>query len=162
MTAIFSLIGDSNVRRHLNPQNSHDRPQMVGAEVKTCGRIEVLSEVLRSVRSQSSVVLLSCVTNFLTSIDGVSTNAGIHVQPTLIELREVMLDFCSEQPDRWVFFFTSMDLELNWLVFKNHVSYQPSKNLISVSQIAHGLCLISSTKLCVLLRLVRKIEWHFD
>ena len=101
MSRIFSLIGDSNIRRHMNSQNCQ-LPQMAEAEVKTCGRIEVLAEVLRSVRSQTTVVVLSCLTNFLTSSEGTSASAGLRVEPVLVDFREILLDFCSEQPERYV------------------------------------------------------------
>ena len=66
MARIFSLLGDSNVKRHMNPTNCRDRPMMSGCEVLPCGRFSVLAEALKSVRSESNVVLLSCLTNFIT------------------------------------------------------------------------------------------------
>ena len=64
--SVFTLIGDSNVKTHMNPMNCRDRPLMSGAQVLTCGRLEVLAESLKQIRQESNVCLFSCVTNFLT------------------------------------------------------------------------------------------------
>ena len=66
MSRIFSLLGDSNIKRHMNPTNCRDRPLMSGCEVLPCGRLSVLAESLKSIRSESNVVILSCLTNFIT------------------------------------------------------------------------------------------------
>ena len=101
MAPIFTLIGDSNLRRHMSRQNCQGRTPMSSAEVKICGRIESFAETLRSMRSTSTVCVIACLTNFLTSTEGASTSAAIRVQPTLIEFRDIILDFCSEQPERY-------------------------------------------------------------
>ena len=62
----FSLIGDSNVRRHMNPTNCRDRPLMSGCQLIPCQKLSTLAECLKSVRADSNVCLLSCLTNFLT------------------------------------------------------------------------------------------------
>ena len=101
---MIALVGDSNTRRHMNPQNCRDRPPMASAQVKTCGKLEALSEVLRSLSSQVTICILACVTNFLTSIEGASSSASVRVQPILFEFRDVLLDYCSEQPERLAYF----------------------------------------------------------
>ena len=101
MTGILTIVGDSNVRRHMNSKNCRD-PQMSSAQVKTCGNISALAEVLRSVRAETTVCVLACVTNFLTGSEGSSSSAGLRVQPQLQDFREIVLDFCSEQPERFV------------------------------------------------------------
>ena len=98
----FTVIGDSNVRRHMVPQNCRDRPHMVGAQVKTCGNFDTFREVLRSVRAETTIVVLACLTNFLTASEGESTSAAVRVEPALIEFKDVLLDFCQEQPERFV------------------------------------------------------------
>ena len=101
----FSLLGDSNVKRHLSPLNCRNQPAMSSAELKVCGRFEIFAETLRSIRSDSTGVILSCITNFLTSsdTDGESSSAAVRVEPLLLDLRETLLSFCQEQPDRSFF-----------------------------------------------------------
>ena len=53
------------------------------AQVIPCGRLELLAEALRQVRPESNVVILSCVTNYLTSSSGSSTSASLRVEPVL-------------------------------------------------------------------------------
>ena len=65
MSRLFSLIGDSNIKRHMNPTNCRD-PVMSGCQVLHCGRLAVLAESLRSVRAESNVIILACISNFVT------------------------------------------------------------------------------------------------
>ena len=91
----------------MNPQNCRDRPPMAEAQVKICGRIEAMAETLRSVKSDTTVCLVACLTNFLTSSEGASTSAGVRIQPSLLEFRDILLDFCQEMPERLVVFIVS-------------------------------------------------------
>ena len=69
----FTLIGDSNVRRHMNPTNCRDRPLMSGCQVVPCTKMSTFAESLKSVRAESTVCILACITNFLTA----STDTGV-------------------------------------------------------------------------------------
>ena len=102
MPGLYSLIGDSNLRRHMNPQNCRDLPHMTGAQVKTCSNLDTLAQVLRTVRNESTICILACLTNFLTQANGASASAGLKVQPIIAEFKEVVLDYCSEFPERFV------------------------------------------------------------
>ena len=82
--SVFSLIGDSNVKTHMNPMNCRDRPLMSGAQVLTCGRLEVLVESFKQIRKESTVCILSCVTNFLTRSEG-SPTVILRIEPVLID-----------------------------------------------------------------------------
>ena len=86
---IFSVIGDSNIKRHMNPTNCRDRPLMCGAQVLPCGKAALLSEALRSVRKESNVVLLSCFTNFLTSSEAAGASLSFRIEPVLHEAFQV-------------------------------------------------------------------------
>ena len=97
---IFTLVGDSNVRRHMSPLSCRDA-HMSTAEVNICGRIEAFREVLRSTRVETVTIIVACVTNFVTaSDDSASSSVSLRVRPVLQEFREVLLDFCQEQPER--------------------------------------------------------------
>ena len=102
MPGLYALIGDSNVRRHMSPQNCRNLPHMSGAQVKICGQLSALAEVIRSVSPETTIIILACLTNFLTSADGESSSAAIRVQPVLLEFRDIIVDFCLEYPDRWL------------------------------------------------------------
>ena len=84
----------------MNTQNCRDRPHMVGAQVKTCGNLDALPMVLRSVRAESTICILACLTNFVTSAEGESSSTGLKVQPIITEFREIILDYCAEFPER--------------------------------------------------------------
>ena len=62
----FTLIGDSNVRRHMNPTNCRDRPLMSGCQVLPCTKLSLLAESLKAIRSESTVCVLSCLTKVQT------------------------------------------------------------------------------------------------
>lgn len=98
MALIFTVIGDSNIKRHLNPLNCRDRPLMIGAQSISCGRLEVLAESLKQVRKESNVCLFSCITNFLTRSEGSST-ITLRVEPVFIEFLSKLETLCSERPD---------------------------------------------------------------
>ena len=83
MARIFSLLGDSNIQRNMGGLSVRDRPQMAGAQVIPCGRVELLAEGLLQVRAESTICLLSCVTNFITGSDGSPTSVSLRVEPVL-------------------------------------------------------------------------------
>ena len=95
----FAIVGDSNVKRHMSTINCRDRPLMSGAQIVPCGRLVTLSESIKSVRAKVNVVILSCVTNFITGAKNVSTTAALHVEPILTECLQVLSDACAERPD---------------------------------------------------------------
>ena len=87
MSRIFSIVGDWNIQRHMNPTNCRDRPLMSGSEVIPCGKLSILAEALKSVREESTICVVSCVSNFLTG----SKSAGSTVSP---RIEPVLSDFC--------------------------------------------------------------------
>ena len=99
MSFRFAIVGDSNVKRHMSTINCRDRPLMSGAQIVPCGRLVTLSESIKSVRAKVNVVILSCVTNFITGAKNVSTTAALHVEPILTECLQVLSDACAERPD---------------------------------------------------------------
>ena len=116
MAPIISIVGDSNVRRHMNPQNCRSHPRMSTAQVKTCGKLETFTESLRSVRSDVTIVIVACLTNFLTSIEGASSSVGLRIDPVLQEFKEILLDFSQEMPERLIILCCSIILLFFYLV----------------------------------------------
>ena len=68
-----SIVGDSNVRRHMSSTNTRRSPLMSGAQVILCGRISVFQTSLNSIRPESDAVIVACITNFLTSSEAGSS-----------------------------------------------------------------------------------------
>ena len=81
---VFSLIGDSNVRRHMTRLNRRASPQMEEAQVVLCTSMSTLSDSMVSVRDSSNVVIFSCLSNFLADADGSdATSVAVRVEPVL-------------------------------------------------------------------------------
>ena len=93
-----TIVGDSNVRNHMNQNNMRDRPLMSGAQVLQCGRLSLLSASLKSVRAESNVCVLSCVTNFLTSTSSGSSSVSLRVEPTIFSFLTKLSEFAGSRP----------------------------------------------------------------
>jgi hypothetical protein len=85
-TRVFALIGDSNIRRHVNRMSRKANPGMKNCQVIPCGSMELLNEALVSVPDTANVCLLACVTNFITGAPNTSTSVGPRVSPVLDDL----------------------------------------------------------------------------
>lgn len=96
---VFSIVGDSNVQRHMNPTNCQGRALMESAEVIPCTRMEAFRTSLTSVRAESNVCVVSCVTNFLTSSAPCDT-ISLRVDPILKEFFEILSVECHKFPER--------------------------------------------------------------
>ena len=99
---MFSLLGDSNVKRHMNPTNCRDRPLMSGCQVLPCGKISLLSESLKAVRPESNVVLIACLTNFLTSSDPAGSVIAHRIEPVLRAALAALTEFAQLHPDLYL------------------------------------------------------------
>jgi len=95
----FSLIGDSNVRRFITSVNKRVCPDIVKAQISSCGKLSMLAEALRAVDEDSSAVILTCLTNFVVDATG-SSYAGVRSEPVLTEAREKIVEACEANPDR--------------------------------------------------------------
>ena len=99
LSRCFSLIGDSNVKRHMNPTNCRDRPLMSGCQVIPCMKMSTLAESLKSVRTESNVCIVACITNFLTG----STDSGVvshRIVPILQDFLEAINAAALSSPGR--------------------------------------------------------------
>ena len=94
-----TILGDSNVVRNMTPFNCRDRPLMKEAQCLPCGRFELLAECLRKVRSESNVVILSCITNFLTGSESAQGSISQRIEGILIEFLRLVSSTASESPD---------------------------------------------------------------
>ena len=100
---VFSLVGDSNVKRHMNPTNCRDRPAMMEAQVIPCTKISVLQQSLRSVRDSSNVCIVSCISNFLSDSDSSASSMALRLEPIYLEFFRKLVQSCQAKPDRTFF-----------------------------------------------------------
>ena len=94
----FTIIGDSNVKRNISKTNSRACPQMLGAQFLYCQRLELLDEVLTKIRKESSVCIVSCITNFLASSEE-DPMVSKRVEPVIGEFGEAIIAACGSYPD---------------------------------------------------------------
>ena len=100
----YSIVGDSNVRRHLHSDAaSQGRPLIADAQfVPGGGRLSVLSAALSSVRLESDSCVVASLTNVLTG--SVSTaSLAQRVDPLLKSFVSKVLEFALSRPDLHIF-----------------------------------------------------------
>ena len=96
----YSLLGDSNIRRHITKTTCRASASVKGAQIISCGAIEILAESLKSVRPTSNVVILSCMTNFITSSAEGPAAVSQRVGSVLQDIRDVLVEACEANPSR--------------------------------------------------------------
>ena len=90
MSHKFFVIGDSNVRRNINKTNKRSCPQLSSSTVLTCNDASIFDVTLGQVRDDAYVLLISCITNFLTAAPEDSM-VGKRVEPVLDGFVEALL-----------------------------------------------------------------------
>ena len=89
----FSVVGDSNVRRHLSSSNTRGRAPMATAQyIPSGGRLSVLASALESVRPESDACVIASVTNLLTTAAAASTIA-LRVETIIMSFFEKICNF---------------------------------------------------------------------
>ena len=99
MSHLFSLIGDSNIRRYLNKNSLRGSPLLKSCQVLSCGHPEGFAAALGKVRSESTACIVSCISNFVADADG-PTSVSHRVDPVLQDVRAALLDACSANPGK--------------------------------------------------------------
>ena len=94
---VFTLLGDSNVKRNVTKTNTRACPQLLGCQVITCLRFELLEEALTQIRKESSTCIVSCVTNFLASSEDDPVVLK-RIEPVLDEFSTHLGAFCTANP----------------------------------------------------------------
>ena len=82
MSPIFSVIGDSNLRNHVNKNSCRANPAVKAAQTMSCGSLSIFLATLEKVRPESTACIISCVSNFLTDAEGPPT-VSLRVDPVL-------------------------------------------------------------------------------
>ena len=99
---IFTVIGDSNVKNHVNKNSRRASPLVKGCQVLHCGALEAMASSLEKVRAESDMCMVSCMTNFLADAEGPESVAH-RIDPVLQAFRESLHDSCSSNPGRHFF-----------------------------------------------------------
>ena len=95
-----TIIGDSNVQRHMNHTNRRDRPLMLNSQVVQCGKLITFTAALKSIRAESNVCVLSCLTNFITSLPAQgSSSLSLVVEPVFESFLSKLGEACLARPD---------------------------------------------------------------
>ena len=95
---VFSIIGDSNVKRNVTLTNKRACPLMSTCQFLTCHKVQLLEAALGQVRPESNACLLACVSNFLTDSDE-DPVVSKRIEPVLDEFSSALRNFCSAHPD---------------------------------------------------------------
>ena len=97
MSRLFSIIGDSNIRRNMTGLNIASRDSMKTAQVISCPPLSELESALASVRSESNVCIYAGLTgHLLASPEGNTIYATI--DPVLSQIRDLLFKICSVRP----------------------------------------------------------------
>ena len=96
---IFTLLGDSNIKRHLSTTSFRALPSVKASQILSCGHLGIFRSTLDQVRPESNVCIVSCLTNFLTRADGPDSVAQ-RINPVLLDIREALDAVCEASPDR--------------------------------------------------------------
>ena len=81
-----TLLGDSNIRRHMSMTACRANPVMSQSQQLSCGLLTSLVETLSLVRPESTICLIACLTNFLTQSTETSSSVSQRVEPVLLEV----------------------------------------------------------------------------
>ena len=56
---VFSLLGDSNIHRHVNKNSLRASPALQAAQILQCGHQGIFTDVLAKVRAESSACIVA-------------------------------------------------------------------------------------------------------
>ena len=94
---VFSIIGDSNVKKNISKTNARACPQMSGCQVLSCGKLQLFAESLTQIRKESDVCIVSCLTNFLAEADE-DTMVSRRIEPVLDQFYQSLTSVCASMP----------------------------------------------------------------
>ena len=100
----YSILGDSNVNRNMTSLNRRASPLMEDCQVISCRKLSTFADSLRSIRTSSNSCIVACITNFLTDLSARGTSGVANrIEPVLSEVREILSDFSTRNPDVMIF-----------------------------------------------------------
>ena len=95
---VFTLLGDSNIRRHMNKNTFRSNLQVKAAQILPCGNLGILPETLEKIRAESNCCILSCMSNFISDCTG-PDSVSQRVEPALQDVRALLDQCCESRPD---------------------------------------------------------------
>ena len=99
---LWSVVGDSNISRNVNKTSSRANPLVKAAQFISCGHLGIFSESIKKVRSESSVCIVSCLTNFVCNAEeSTSASASGRAEGVFREILQVLQEACTASPDRY-------------------------------------------------------------
>ena len=98
MSRLFSIVGDSNVRRNMTGLNIASREAMKSAQVIDCELISSLEAALAEVRAESNICIVAAITVFLLSPGDCGTVSST-IDPVLDSFSRRLTQFCTSRQD---------------------------------------------------------------
>ena len=113
MSGLFSVIGDSNVRRNMTGLNIASRVSMKNAQVIDVANLTNLDAAFNEVRAESEVLILAAITEFLLSGGNCGTIFST-IDPVLATFATKIIGFCASRPTIQVRLLILPPFLLNW------------------------------------------------
>ena len=98
MSWLFSVVGDSNVRRNMTGLNIASREVMKSSQIIDCASLSSLDVALGEVRRESNVCIVAALTDFLLTSGDCGTISSA-VDPVLDSFRSKIATFCNARQD---------------------------------------------------------------
>ena len=102
MSRLFSIVGDSNVRRNMTGLNIASRETMKAAQVIDCTSLLSLEASLTEVRAESNVCIVAAITDFLLASGDCGTISAA-IDPILDGFSKRIFSFCNARPTLQVY-----------------------------------------------------------
>ena len=97
LSRVFSVIGDSNIQRHVTKNSCRANPAVKASQMLSCGHVGIFGAALEKVRSQSNVIIVACISSFLASADG-PVSVAHRVAPVLEAFLSDLVVACAARP----------------------------------------------------------------
>ena len=97
LSRIFTIIGDQNIRRNMTGLNMASREVMKASQIIDCDTMASLDAALSEVRSESTVLILASITEFLI-VGGFCGTIYSSIDPTLASFANKINGFCDHRP----------------------------------------------------------------
>jgi len=98
---IVTVIGDSNIQRNLVDYNCGAREELRSAQVIPCTSLSTFGGCLPKVRLESTVLILSCLSNFLRDSES-SSDPSVRITATLETFRSILFPYVDGHPNVFV------------------------------------------------------------
>ena len=98
MSRLFSIVGDSNVRRNMTGLNTASRESMKSAQIIDCEALATFEAALNEVRAESNTCIIASMTVFVLSGGDCGTIAS-SIDPILAAFTAKINAFCSFRLD---------------------------------------------------------------